>query len=210
MESQLARSQKEQGDGYVPGGSVEHNVFYYSIAKYFTQLLVQHLSNKCCVRIEQIVQQDKYGLWYVEQDDLTVREIALVLDNFDNSIVKTKVFIDGTQTCFDVSNKLTRTISTLRGIGMTDDRIFFLLKNNLFQMELLESFGGFLMKQANSAQSFSVYYESKVFTFHVDHQEGGLVRFGKCFDRELRTTDDYKFLSIDIYEAYNRACQYVK
>lgn len=185
-------------------------MFYYSIAKYFTQLLVQHLSNKCCVRIEQIVQQDKYGLWYVEQDDLTVREIAQVLDNFGNSIVKTKVFIDGTQTCFDVSNKLTRTISTLRGIGMTDDRIFFLLKNNLFQMELLESFGGFLMKQANSAQSFSVYYESKVFTFHVDHQEGGLVRFGKCFDRELRTTDDYKFLSIDIYEAYNRACQYVK
>lgn len=128
MESQLARSQKELGDGYVPGGSVEHNVFYYSIAKYFTQLLVQHLSNKCCVRIEQIVQQDKYGLWYVEQDDLTVREIALVLDNFDNSIVKTKEFIDGTQTCFDVSNKLTRTISTLRRIGMTDDRIFFLLK----------------------------------------------------------------------------------
>ena len=189
---------------------IEHNVFYYSIAKYSTQLLVQHLSNKCCVRIEQIVRQDEYGLWYVEQDDLTVRKIAQVLDNFDNSIVKTQEVINGTQTCFDVSNKLTRTISTLRRLGMTDDRIFFLLKNNLSQIELLEAFGGFLMKQANSAQSFSVYYESKVFTFHVDHQEGGLVRFGKCFDRELRTTDDYKFLSIDIYEAYNRACQYVK
>lgn len=189
---------------------IEHNVFYYSISKYSTQLLVQHLSNKCCVRIEQIVRQDEYGLWYVEQDDLTVRKIAQVLDNFDNSIGKTNEVIDGTQTSFDVSNKLTRTISTLRRLGMTDDRIFFLLKNNLSKIELLEAFGGFLMKQANAVQSFSVYYESKVYTFHIDHLEGGLVSFGKCFDRELRTTDDYKFLSVDIYEAYNRACQFVK
>lgn len=189
---------------------IEHNVFYYSISKYSTQLLVQHLSNKCCVRLEQIVRQDEYGLWYVEQDDLTVRKIAQVLDNFDNSIVKMKEIIDGTQTSFDVSNKLTRTISTLRRLGMTDDRIFFLLKNNLSKIELLEAFGGFLMKQANAVQSFSVYYESKVYTFHVDHKEGGLVSFGKCFDRELRTSDDYKFLTVDIYEAYIRACQYVK
>lgn len=189
---------------------IEHNVFYYSISKYSTQLLVQHLSNKCCVRLEQIVRQDEYGLWYVEQDDLTVRKIAQVLDNFDNSIVKMKEIIDGTQTSFDVSNKLTRTISTLRRLGMTDDRIFFLLKNNLSKIELLEAFGGFLMKQANAVHSFSVYYEKKVYTFHVDHLEGGLVSFGKCFDRELRTTDDYKFLTVDIYEAYIRACQYVK
>lgn len=189
---------------------IEHNVYYYSIAKYSMQLLVQHLSNNCCVRIEHIVQQDKNGFWYVEQDDLTVRKIAQVLDDFDNSIVNTIELIDGTQTSFGVSNKLTRTISTLRRLGMTDDRIFFLLKNNLSKIELLEAFGGFLMKQANAVQSFSVYYESKVYTLHVDHKEGGLVSFGKCFDRELRKTDDYKFLTVDIYEAYNRACQFVK
>ena len=189
---------------------IEHNVYYYSIAKYSTQLLVQHLSNKCCVRIEQIVRKDEYGLWYVEQDDLTVRKIAQVLDDFDNSIVNTIEVINGTQTSFGVSNKLTRTISTLRRLGMTDDRIFFLLKDNLSKIELLEAFGGFLMKQANVNQGFSVYYENKVYTFHVDHLEGGLIRLGKCFDREVRTTDDYKFLTIDIYEAYNRACQYVK
>lgn len=189
---------------------IEHNVFYYSIAKYSTQLLVRHLSNKCCLRIEQIVQKDKYEKWYVGQDDLTVRKIAQVLDNFDNSIVNTIEVIEGTQTSFGVSNKLTRTISTLRRLGMTDDRILFLLKDNLSKIELLEAFGGFLMKRANVVQSFSVYYENRVYTFHVEHLEGGLIRFGKCFDRELRKTDDYKFLTVDIYEAYIRACQYVK
>lgn len=189
---------------------IEHNVFYYSISKYSIQLLVLHLSNKCCVRIDQVVQKDKSGSWYVRQDDLTVRKIAQVLDNFDNSIMNKNEFIEGTQTCFDVSNKLTRTISTLRRLGMTDDRIFYLLKENLSKLELLEAFGGFLMKQANVNQNFSIYYEGKVFTLHVERLKGGLVRFGQCFDRGLRTTDDYKFLSIDIYEAYNRACQYVK
>ena len=148
--------------------------------------------------------------WYVKQDDLTVRKITQVLDNFDNSIMNKNEFIEGTQTCFDASNKLTRTISTLRRLGMTDDRIFYLLKENLSKLELLEAFGGFLMKQGNVNQNFCIYYEGKVFTLHVERLKGGLVRFGQCFDRGLRTTDDYKFLSIDIYEAYNRACQYVK
>jgi NAD(P)H-nitrite reductase large subunit len=85
-----------------------------------------------------------------------------------------------------------------------------IIGSGLIGLELLEAFGGFLMKQANVNQGFSVYYENKVYTFHVDHLEGGLIRLGKCFDREVRTTDDYKFLTIDIYEAYNRACQYVK
>ena len=189
---------------------IEHNVFYYSIARYSTQLLVQHLSNKCCVNIDQIIKQDRRGQWFLEPGDLSIRKIAQVLNDFDSSILNTIEVIDGTQVTFGVSTKLTRTISTLRRLGMKDDRIFYLLKENLSTIDFLDALGGFLMKQHNVIQSFSIYYDYKVYTFMVDHLEGGLVRFKKCLDRELKPTEPYKNLAVNVYDAFIRACEYVK
>jgi hypothetical protein len=189
---------------------IEHNVFHYSIARYTTNLLVHHLNSKCCVRLDQILGKAKDGRCYVAKDDISVRKIAQVLDDFDKSILNAVEVIEGSQTGFKVSTPLTRTISTLRRLGMTDESIFFLLKDNFSTLEFLEALGGFLMKQPNLIQGNSVYCEGKVYTFIVDQDEGGFIRFGKCMDRDMRSPEQYKYLEVDIYEAFLRACEYVK
>lgn len=189
---------------------IEHNVFHYSIAQYSTNLLVHHLNSKCCVRLNQILGKAKDGRWYIDKEYISVRKIAQVLDDFDKSVINTVEVIEGSQTNFKVSTPLTRTISTLRRLGMTDERIFFLFKDNFSKLELLEALGGFLMKQTNLIQGNSVYYEGKVYTFIVDQKEGGMIRFGKCMDRDMRSPEQYKNLEVNIYEAFLRACEHVK
>ncbi len=189
---------------------IQHNVYYYSIHKYAFQQIQQHFLNKCCIKFEQILKKGRDSDYYVNENDLSLRKIAQVLDGFDNSVVNTVDVIEGTQVCFNVSTPLTRTISTMRRLGMVDENIFYLLKECLKKEELMEVFGGFLMKQANVAQSFSVYYNNVVYTFHVSHLEGGVIRFEKCFSQDVRTTEQYKFLEVNIYDAYAKACSYVK
>lgn len=189
---------------------IQHNVFYYSIHKYAFQQIQQHFLNKCCIKFEQILKKGRDRNYYVNENDLSLRKIAQVLDGFDNSIVNTVEVIEGTSVCFNVSTPLTRTISTMRRLGMDDENIFHLLTECLKNETLLEVFGGFLMKQANVVQSFSVHYNNVVYSFHVSHLEGEIVRFEKCFNQNVRTPDQYKFLDVDIYDAYAKACSYVK
>ena len=189
---------------------VEHNVFYYSIRKYAMHLLVEHLNSKCCITIEQMLNTGKGGGHYVDKSDLSLRKIAQVFDGFDDSIQNTVEVIEGTQKCFNVSTKLTRTISTLRRLGMTDENIFYLLSECLKKKTLLEVFGGFLMKQAHAGQSFNVYYNNTVYEFQITQLEGNVVRFDNCMDKEVRAADRYEFLGVNIYDAFSKACGYVK
>ena len=188
----------------------QHNVFYYSIHKYAFQQIQQHFLSKCCIRFEQILTKGRDGHFYVDKNDLSLRKIAQVLDGFDNSIVNTVAVIEGTRVCFNVSTPLTRTISTMRRLGMDDENIFYLLSDCLVKEEYLRIFGGFLMKQANAAQGFMVFYNNAVYGFHASQLQGGVVRFDNCMDREVRTPAQYKFLEVDVYDAYKKACSYVK
>lgn len=189
---------------------IHHNVFYYSIHKYALQQIQQHFLNKCCIKFEQILSKGRNGLSYVNKNDLSLRKIAQVLDGFDNSIVNTVEIIEGTQVSFNVSTPLTRTISTMRRLGMDDENIFYLLSDCLAKEEYLSIFGGFLMKQANIVQGFAVFYNNAVYSFHTSQLQGEMVRFGNCMDREVRNPTQFKFLEVDVYSAYTKACSYVK
>ena len=189
---------------------IQHNVFYYSIHKYAYQQIQQHFLNKCCIKFEQILKKGREGHFYVDKNDLSLRKIAQVLDGFDNSIVNTIGVIEGTRVCFNVSTPLTRTISTMRRLGMDDENIFYLLSDSLAKEEYLGIFGGFLMKQANSAQNFMVYYKNAVYSFYTSELQGGIVRFDKCKNRDVRNPEQYKFLDVDVNDAYTKACSYVK
>lgn len=189
---------------------ISHNVFEYSISKYALQLLVKHLKSKCAVSVDMILSKGRNGNWYIDKEDLSVRKIAQMLDAFDDSISNTIETIEGTQVSFSVRTTFTRTISTLRRLGMNDESIFMLLTEKLNTAELLQLMGGFLMKQPNAGQSYDVYYKGKLYGFHVERQRGELLLFGKCEDRDVRQPEQFKFLDVDIYDAFIRACQYVK
>lgn len=189
---------------------IQHNVFNYSIHKYAYQQIQQHFQNKCCLKFEQILKKGRDGHFYVDKNDLSLRKIAQVLDGFDNSIVNTVEVIEGTSVCFNVSTPLTRTISTMRRLGMDDENIFYLLSDCLAKEEYLGIFGGFLMKQANTAQGFMVFYKNAVYSFYTSELQGGIVRFDNCINRDVRNLAQYKFLEVDVYDAYTKACSYVK
>lgn len=189
---------------------IQHNVFYYSIHKYAFQQIQQHFLNKCCVKFDQILKKGRNSHFYVDENDLSLRKIAQVLDEFDNSIVNTVEVIEGTSVCFNVSTPLTRTISTMRRLGMDDENIFYLLSDCLAKEEYLRIFGGFLMKQANTVQGFMVFYKNAVYSFQTSHLQGNVVRFDNCMDRGVRNPGQFKFLEVDVYDAYTKACSYVK
>lgn len=189
---------------------IEHNVFNYSIHKYAFQQIQQHFINKCCIKFEQIQRKSRDGHPYVDKKDLSLRKIAQVLDGFDNSIVNTVDVIEGTSVCFNVSTPLTRTISTMRRLGLDDENIFYLLTDCLAKKEYLGIFGGFLMKQSNVNQGYNCFYQNSVYSFQVSRLDGGVIRFENCMDREVRNPSQYKFLTVDVYEAYSKACSYVK
>ena len=189
---------------------IQHNVFYYSIHKYAFQQIQQHFLNKCCIKFEQILKKGRDREYYINENDLSLRKIAQVLDGFDNSIVNTVEVIEGTSVCFNVSTPLTRTISTMRRLGMDDENIFYLLSDCLAKEEYLGIFGGFLMKQSNVSQGYSCFYQNCVYSFQVSRHDGGIVRFDNCMDREVRNPSQYKFLEVDVYDAFSKACSYVK
>ena len=189
---------------------ISHNVFCYSVMNVALQQLNHHLLGKCGVTLDMILSKGRDGEWFVRNDDLTVRKIAQVLDSFDSSISNSVEVIEGTQASFYVSTPLTCTISTLRRLGMMDDRIFMLLSEKLRTPQLLELMGGFLMKQPQSTQSYRIYYNGVVYDFRVDKSEGNTLKFGKILDVDLRNPGDYKFVEVNIYDAFLRACKYVK
>lgn len=146
----------------------------------------------------------------MDKDELSVRKIAQVPDSFDDSIMYTVEVIEGSQACFSVSTPFTRTISTLRRLGMNDESIFMLITEKLNTILLLQLMGGFLMKQIHSQQSYRVYYKGVVYDFQVENMKDDTIRFGKCSDSEVRSPEQFKFLEVDIYDAFVRACSYVK
>ena len=189
---------------------ISHNVFHYSISEYALNQLVIHLKNKCGLTFENVTSNDKQGAPFIPMMDLSVRKIAQMLDSFDDSIHNTIVVLDDGQTTFLASTNLTRTISTLRRLGMSDARILQMLTEQLSYQELVDMMGGFLMKQVHVNQGFNVYYKGRIYYFDTDRLQNGVVHFKKCRDREQRDADDFKNLEVDIEEAFFRACEYVK
>ena len=189
---------------------ITHNTFHYSISEYAIQQLALHLRNKCGLSIEKITSKDSKGVSFVPMSDLSVRKIAQMLDAFADSIHNTIVVVDDNQTMFLASTNLTRTISTMRRLGMPDARILQMLTETLSQEELICMMGGFLMKQIHINQGYNVYYQGSIYYFETERQNNGVVLFKKCRDREHRDADSHKELEVNIDEAFFKACQYVK
>lgn len=189
---------------------ITHNTFHYSISEYALQQLVVHLRNKCGLTLDNITSKDAYGVPYVHPNDLSVRKIAQMLDAFNDSIHNTIVAIDDNQTSFLASTNLTRAISTLRRLGMSDVRILLMLKGTLSDEELVGMMGGFLIKQIHVNQGYNVYYKGCIYYFETERKANGVVIFRKCTDRELRDAKNHKELEVNVDEAFTHACQYVK
>ena len=189
---------------------ITHNTFHYSISEYALYQLSVHLQNKCGLSIEIITKKDSEGVPFVPISDLSVRKIAQTLDAFADSIRNTIVVVDDNITTFLASTNLTRTISTMRRLGMTDARILQMLTETLPQEKLIEMMGGFLMKRIHINQGYNVYYKGRIYFFETERRQNGVVLFKKCIDRDKRDADSHKYLEVDVDEAFINACQYVK
>lgn len=193
--------------GYI-GKFITHNVFRYSITEYATHELEKHLSNKCNLTYGMLF-SDAMSYKYIRPNDISVRTIAQLLDHFDDSIINREVPIT-TDVSFMSSTNLTRTISTLRRLGMRDSRILEFLKSELEPESLLNMMGGFLIKQANAQQNFYIYYRMSLYSFEVKQLEGGIISFTKCIKDNRQDSKQFEFLKVNIEDAFYKACSYVK
>ena len=192
--------------GYI-GKFIAHNVFRYSITEYAQQVLIKHLSDKCNLAYSKLFTIAK-GYKYIRPEDVSVRTVAQMLDSFDESIMNVEVPITPSVS-FMASTSLTRTISTLRRLGMADKMILEFLKEELEPEEQLNMMGGFLMKQANAQQSYYVYYRMRLFSFEIERREGNIVTFGKCIENDRQDSKQFSFLKVNMEDAFYKACSYV-
>lgn len=188
---------------------LSHNVFHYSVKEYAISQLANHLSSKCNLTIDMLFSQVKGHYVYISPDDISVRSIAQVLDSFEDSIIDADVYLDGQYT-FKPFTPLTRSIATLRRLGMSDSLTLKMLRSQLDPSSLVDLMGGFLMQPVHLQNGFTVYYEGKIVCFNVEVRSGGEIIFHGSKLNTLMLPENCKHLSVNIDEAFAKACAFVK
>ena len=194
--------------GYI-GKFLSHNVFHYSVKEYAFSQLAKHLSSKCNLSVDMLLSQVKGRYEYISPDDISVRSIAQVLDSFEDSIIDADVYLDGVYT-FKPFTPLTRTIATLRRLGFSDGLTLKMLRSKLDPSSLVDMMGGFLIQPVHIKNGFMVYYEGKIIKFNVEVRSGGEIIFQGSNINTLMLPENSKHLSVNIDEAFAKACAFVK
>jgi len=199
---------KANYQGYI-GKFISHNVYRYSISDYAKQQLQKHLSEKCNVDVKILFRQSGDNYTYLSPKDVSVRCIAQVMDSFDHSIVDTAVYLDSQHVC-NPSTPLTRTISTLRRLGMNDESIFRFIMTEYKGLDLVNMFGLYLLNSTHIGQSYTVYHKQKLYQFNIQNKEGGLCCLVGCQETEPRNPERYEFMAANFEYAFSKARSFVK
>lgn len=194
--------------GYI-GKFLSHSVFQFSISEYAHQLLRKHLDHVCKLPVNKLFPRAGAGVAYLTENDISIRTIARLLDDFDDSIVDTLIAANK-EIKYHSRNALTCTISTLRQLGLDDAAIKRFLNQEMTVNERLNHYGMFLMKQEHLGQSFTVYYMGSLYQFVPDTNREGVTTIDRCSGYDRRDPEQFKFLDVDLDQAYAKACKYVK
>ena len=188
---------------------ISHNVFHYSVKEYALLQLSNHFSKKCNMPINLLFSHNKGIYRYISPEEISVRNIAQVLDTFEDSIIDAEVSLTGNLT-FNSSTPLTRTIATMRRLGVSDEKTFKFLTTELDSLKLVDLIGGFLLEKVHVENGFNVFYDGKVIHFDIDALSGGRIAFRGSRYHTLMLPDQSKHLAVDINEAFKKACSFVK
>ena len=188
---------------------ISHNVFHYSVKEYALLQLSNHFSKNCNMPISVLFTQNKGIYRYISPEEISVRNIAQVLDTFEDSIIDAEVSLTGNLT-FNSSTPLTRTIATMRRLGVSDAKTFKFLTTELDSLKLVDLIGGFLLKKVHVENGFTVFYDGKVIHFDIDALSGGRIAFRGSRIHTLMLPDQSRHLAVDINEAFKKACSFVK
>lgn len=194
--------------GYI-GKFLSHSVFRYSITDYAFQQLGRHLVDNCNLTLDQVFSSFGGKYKFIDPADVSVRCIARILDSFDDSIINAPVLVDG-KCRFMASTPLTRSIATLRRMGLEDKVILDLIKSNFENKALIDMLGPYLLESVHVQQGLFVYYKEKTYQFNVQKEENGCVRFVNSQEYEPRQPERYKFMEVNIEKAFYKACEFVR
>lgn len=191
--------------GYISKFISKH-VFYYSITETAKGKLIEHLKNDCGISYQNISSKlEEMGFTI---DDLSVRDIAKILDNFDQAYRTDDVRITDSFV-FQSNTYLVKLLATLTRMGLRKEDIYKLIEGVETNDVLLSLLGLFAISEKSIAQNCLVYYQGEVYQFMLSIQ-GGYEKLDTVnpLYHDVNAKQ-YNFLEISVRDVIDKAFKYV-
>ncbi|GAB6975166.1 hypothetical protein [Prevotella falsenii] len=189
-------------------------VFHYSIAAYAHELLYTHIEEKC--GMNQRIFDWALNSIGVEIELKSVRDIAKVLDNFEDAYRKEKVSVTD-DFCFLSDTPFVKLLATLGRLGVERIQMVELLdkvgdkyKEEQKEEEFIGLLGCFAMNTDSICQYKHIYYNGRLYRmiFSLD-QDGYSIFRGAKYSSNNEALLRYASLTIKGYEILKKALKYV-
>ena len=201
-------------EGYI-SKFISKRVFHYSITEYAQGLLYTHIKEKC--GINQSILNGALNSIDVKIELKSVRDIAKVLDNFDDAYRKDKVSV--TDDFYFLSDTpFVKLLATLGRLGVKRTQLEDLLckveeeyRERQKAEEFIELLGCFAMHTDFICQYNHIYYNERLYrmVFSLD-QDGYRIFKDAVYSSNKEALLWYDSLIVTVYEILEKALKYVK
>ena len=182
-------------------------VFRYSITDYAQSLLTQHVNVTCNFDIGTLTKNLK-DIGY-DIDNMSVRDIAKVIDNFEESYRTEEVKVNNSF-CFMTDTPLVKILATLLRMGLHEDKVnqFFIKFSN--REQLLRILGCFAVNNKTLSLGYYVKFVGKVYYLEFEDRNGLKVLENILTPSQIQfDSSQYKILEIDLNRIIAEAMNYV-
>lgn len=200
-------------EGYI-SKFISKRIFHYSITGYAQVLLYTHIEEKC--GINQSIFYWALNSVDVKIEQKSVRDIAKVLDNFEDAYRKEKVSVTD-DFCFLSDTPFVKLLATLGRLGVKRTQLVDLLykveeeyRERQKAEEFIELLGCFAMHTDFICQYNHIYYNERLYrmVFSLD-QDGYSIFKGVGYSSNNEALRWYDSLTMNVYEILGKALKYV-
>ena len=193
-------------EGYI-SKFISKRIFHYSITEYAQGLLYTHIEEKC--GINQSIFYWALNSVDVKIEQKSVRDIAKVLDNFEDAYRKEKVSVTD-DFCFLSDTPFVKLLATLGRLGVKKTQVSTFLEEIEPKDKLIELLGCFTMEDESMRKNNLICYKKEVFEIDFKLNQGlysSVIRVNNY--TKIATIEGFRFPEINVNEILERALKYV-
>lgn len=180
-------------------------IFSYSIVDHAHSMLMQHVENTCCFDMALLIDILKDLDFEVEK--LSVRDIAKVLDNFEDSYRTVEIKINDSFRYMS-DTPLVKLLATLLRMGVNEDKLIPFFNGIRKKEQLMSILGCFAVNKKTLSLGNYVSIGRKLYYFSFGDRDGF-----KTFENVIESTptniNQYKIFEININNIIVEALKYV-
>lgn len=182
-------------------------IFRYSINDFAISQLENHLKRNCQFDYSTLIKgQKSLG---IDLNKISVRDIAKVLDNFDDAYKVKEIKVNDTF-IFMSDTPLVKLLATLLRLGVRKENLLDFFLDIKPSSSLLEILGCYAMTEETLVQSDMVFYEGSVYQFYFEERNGlkELLKVDEPYTQN-GLVNQFSFLQLNVHEVIERALRYV-